>query len=440
VANQPDPPSDIAPETRAQNGWILGLAIRTGELGASLPFVTLRAWCTSATSTSGLKARIAELEASIAQHDGERLRTAERLTVLEQQCAIALGEAKVARQLAARLRDAHGRLDNEARAWIADVRDRVGILETELASTTKTDDGRAAETAPVEHETGWRQERAALEADCRQARERCAELETALARRHEDAAAWERREAALRTELEAARREKHDDPPANADLELVRTSLAEAETALQATRTDLARATNQVAALSKTKDELTSERARLGAEVASTKAELASSTEAAGRASEAAEKAQVEREARWREERSALEAACRRAQERGAELETALAQQREETAAAERRAATPPAHQEATRTPAHGAEDETELAQARASLAEAQATLEAMRRELTQATDQLASLTKAHDQEVTDRHRIAAELAVAEERAVDLERRLAELNETSLQPSRPIPI
>src|SRR5262245_31361648 len=88
VAHEPDAPNDAAMESPTQDGWTLGVLFRTGELGATLPlWVTLRAWCTSPTSTRSQRSRIAELEATITEHADERARTAERLTVLEQECA-----------------------------------------------------------------------------------------------------------------------------------------------------------------------------------------------------------------------------------------------------------------------------------------------------------------------------------------------------------------
>src|SRR5215831_6974819 len=89
------------------NTWTLGVLVRAGEPGAALPLsVTLRAWCTSAPSTGSLRDRIAELEATIAQHVAEHARTAERVAALEQERAAALHDAKMAREVAQELREA----------------------------------------------------------------------------------------------------------------------------------------------------------------------------------------------------------------------------------------------------------------------------------------------------------------------------------------------
>src|SRR5262249_10804550 len=203
------------------------------------------------------------------------------------------------------------------------------------------------------------------------------------------------------------------------------------ETVLRATRSELLRATDQVVALSQTQDELTTDRSRLAAELASAKSELASSAEAARCESQAANGARGEREEQGRDERAALAAACREAQEHSAELEAALVRQREEMAAREHREATLRADLDAARIRAHDDPEQmladTELEWVRTSLAKTEAELETARNELTRTTDQIVSLSQAHDQTMADRCRIATELAAAEERAADLERRLEEL-------------
>jgi predicted nucleic acid-binding Zn-ribbon protein len=296
------------------------------------------------------------------------------LAALEQDCATALHDAEVARQVAAEVREAHARLENEARAfrsWLAEGQDRVAIVEAELASSTEAArrERQAAEKAQAERDAEWREERAGLEAACRRAHERSAELEAALARQQVELAACERRDATLRAELEAARTRAHADP-----------------------------------------------------EQALAKAEL---------------------EAEWREERAVLEAACRQAQERSAELESALTRHQDELAAWERRDATLRAEVEAARIRAHDDPEQAlanaELDRLRAAVAEAETLLEATRSELTLATDRIATLSKTHDEIMADRSRLAADLAVAEERAADLERRVDGLTEPPPRTSRPIP-
>lgn len=421
VAHEPDAPSDAASGLPAENGWTLGVLLRTGQLGALRPLsVTLRAWCTSATSTRSPTPRIAEQEATVAQLADEHARIAKGLAQLEQECAAARHDAKTAAQAAAEVREAYARLENEvgtSRARLAEVWDRVAGVAAQLASGTQVAgrDSRAAEEAYAERAAQWHEDRTRLEASCRGAQERCAELETELARRREEAA----------------------------ELDRVRTAVADAETALQATRDELGGATQQVAVLSKTRDEIEEERSRLAAALARAQAELASGTEAAGRESAAAQKAQVEREAQWREERDALVEACRKAQEHGAELETALARQREEMAAAERGEVTLRAEHAApkpARDDPEGARAEAELDRVRVSLAEAETALQAARDELTRANDQIASLSISQDQVVTEGRRLAADLSTAEDRVADLERRLEELADTSTSQPRPIPI
>src|SRR5262249_22323460 len=151
-----------------------------------------------------LTARIAELEATIARDTDDRVRIAERLTALEQQCTAALRDAQLARQIATELQEGHVRINDDTSGFrepLVEMRDRVATAEAEAAS--------------------------------------------------EDMATLERREATLAAEIDAAPPPQHDDPEqllADAQLERMRTSLAEAETVLQATRTELLRATDQVVA------------------------------------------------------------------------------------------------------------------------------------------------------------------------------------------------
>jgi hypothetical protein len=384
----------------------------------------LRAWWANAPSSiaGSLRARLAELEAIIAQNADDRARTAERLRILEQQCAAALHGT--APKPASDVPQTHVRLENDA---------------------TASGERHPAETVQIEHEAPWREERAAMEEARRQAEERSAELQAALARQQEEAAARECREATLRADLEAVRTQAHDDREQTRtdELERARTALAEAEAALQATRSELGRTTDQVVALSKTQDEITADRSRMAAELAVARAELASGTEVARHESQAADAAKTERETQWREERDALAATCRQAQERSAELEAALARQQENTAAQERREATLRADLDAARIRAHEDPEQmladAELDRVRTALAEAETTLQDTRTELARATEQFTSLSQTHDQTTADRHRVAADLALAEERVAELERRLEELIHGPTPSERPVP-
>lgn len=376
--------------------------------------MTLRAWCTSASSTSRLSAsdRIAELEAAVAEHAEERRRTAKRIALLEQECAAPT--AKVARQATDEVQ-ANARLEDDERS-------------------------------EVEREAQWRQERSALEAARQRADERCVQVEAALARLQGEHAALERREAALRAELDAARTRADDAPAstiADAELERLRTSLADAERVVQEMRRELAHASDQMTALSKTRDEIVADRSGLAAELAAAKTELASSADAARLERQTADKVRIEREAQSREERGALMVARLQAEERSAQLETALAHERERTADAERREATLRAELDAARSPIQNDSEAeragTELGHVRASLAETETALRGAQGELARTLSQVASLSTAHDEAVADRCRLAADLAAAEERAEELQRRLDERDGIPPPSSRPIP-
>jgi chromosome segregation ATPase len=452
VAHGPDTPNEPASETPAPTAWRLGVLLRTQEIGAMLPrSFTLRAWFTNAIPTGGVRRRIAELEPTVEQDAGEHTRTTERLVSLEQQYAAARKEVNAGRELAEADRNARSRLENDVKAscaLVATVQKRLTIIEAQLASSSQAADRdrQAAEQAQIEREAEWREERARLEAACQRIHERCANLETALARHQEEVAGQDEREATLRDEIDAARIRADDDPEqmlANAELDRLRTSLAEAETALQATQHDLARTTEQVAVLSKTQNEIVADRCRLDAALATARAELVSTSEAARRANEAAEKAWDECQSRWRDERVALEAACREAREKGSRLEVALGRHRDEMAAGKQREAELRAAVDAAGKPAGAdperAPSETDVGGPSASLAEAEAALAATRDELTNAHDQIAALSAMQDQAVAESRRLAADLAIAEERVADLERRLEQQTESGTSPERPIP-